>query len=473
MGSCPVIRCPSVWLGGCCLSGKDHLLRVTVQNVPKDAASLKVTFPGKKVQGFFTLNGFTAGTDGVALDDASGDDDSDIAITNLGISAFTESLVINVPIPMGVASSQEYLYVRVGAYDSKGNKINSIDTPMKLVSSVPTAWAPGRKASRKVTAKLPYFSTNRKNYQKIVFAPGNLQATTTVLPTSAAPMGEASNWRFAAHQWEAYGDCTSNNLTELGDVDLFAWVGKTSTYDSFTDANKYGLFLVDIAFGDWTKNKICGYGSAELILNDWSAIFNGSLYPENTWRLLNNDREGGESAAEVDVLLTRRSTTSTYVAAKATILQENGTDTLARGLIVFPDTYTHPYGVKELFNYTTSNNKAGHFANNVITLAEWDILENVGGCAFLPVTCIRDRVKIDGTYVRSTGIYKEGAYWNNYSVSGSNVATTIICDAWYSDHSRDGADVTNQPKGPRTNINPTKSVDRSRGCAVRLVRNVN
>lgn len=443
------------------------LIRITVENVPKDAKSLKVSFPGKKVQGFFTLSSFTPGSDGVVLDDALGDDDSDILITDLGISAFTNSLVINVPVPVGVASSQEYLYVRVGAYDAKGNKINSIDTPLKVVSSVPTAWAPGRKASRKVTSTLPYFLTNRKNNQKVVFAPGNLQATITVKPksSSGSTVGAANNWRFAAHQWEAYGDCDGNKLANVGDnIDLFAWVGASATYDYQANENypnnKYGVL-----FPDTDQSANCG-NKTETVKWDYGEIFNGSSYPNGTWRMP-KDSIAKETACEMDVVLTRRSTTSSYVAAKATILQENGTDTLARGLIVFPDTYTHPYGVKALVNYKTTNNKAGHWADNILTFAEWEILENVGGCAFLPVTSLRDRFKHDDGkyYVNTSKYFGEAAYWSDFSINGTNVAATIICDKNYCPYSKDGDN--------KTNINPKKSVNRSRGCAIRLVRDVN
>ena len=471
------------------------LLRINVKYVPKDAAFIKVSFPGKKVQGEFELQNFEAGTDGVLVAAHSENGDETITITDLGISAFTDNLTINIPVPIGKVSDSDYPYVRVAAYDSFGvysNKINSIDVPIKTVSSAPVVWNPTRLTSRLVEAKLPYFLSQNVSKRKIVFAPGNLQATTTLLPvkrdgTEEQALGEATNWRFAAHQWEAYGDCLSNNLKELGNVDLFAWVGTSATYTGYTDANKYGILPADVS----KKTSLCGNVSASEKINsnnDWCNLFNGVTYPANTWRLPDDNGKNStadeypdrETTVEFARLLNQRSTTNGYVAAKATIIRENGTaipDTLARGLIVFPDNFAPLYGFKTLVNYTRQDSSSGqaakHFSNNILTEEEWNRLENEGGCAFLPVTCIRDRSKVNGSYVASTGIYKEGAYWSGFTVSGSNVSTAIIADAEYCAHSRDGADVTDNPKGPKTNINPAKSVDRSRGCGVRFVRDVN
>lgn len=486
------------------------LVRITVKNIPKDTHTIRISFPGKKVCGEFTINNLAVGTDGLLLSDSEAEGDDTIIVTDLYVSAFNSSgLELNVPVPVGVAGDQEYLYVRAAAYDYFQNettsevfehKINSIDTPLKVVESVPTAWAPGRLAAKKVTANLPYFtSCNKSPYRRVVFAPGNLQVTTTRIPTNRAASGSKiyqaygevnpQSWRFAAHQWEAYRNTTSNNLKAVGDVDLFAWVGTSASYADYTETTKYGIVYVDVS----QKTSLLGNISASEVIkpeSDWSNIFNGVTYAAGTWRL--PDKAGntalGDSSPEWTRLLNQRPNASGsgkgIVAAKATIIKGNGTDvpdTLSRGLIVFPDVYTHPYGVKTLINYAREDATAGQsakkYSNNIITEEEWDLLEKVGGCVFLPVTHIRDRVKVNGTYKESTDIYKDAAYWSNYTVSGSNVATVIISDAEYSAHSRDGGDAavdpSNNPKAAKTNINPAKSVDRSRGCAVRLVRDVN
>ena len=427
------------------------LVRISVKNVPKDAACLKVCFPGKRVQGYFSLENFVAGTDGVIVEPSSDEGDDTITITDLGISSFTD-LVVNVPVPTGVASSQEYLYVRVGAYDSTDHKINSIDTPLKVSSSIPTAWAPGRLASKKVTAKLPYFTCNTSTKKKVVLAPGNLQATIVTKPTSTTnPVGAGDNWRFAEHQYDALGDCSGNKFGNVGEtIDLFAWIGTSATY-SFADNEKYGLLWPGAAA------TYRGDQKSEAIKFSWADLFNGVSYPVNTWRLPKYD--GGEWAR----IANTRISGDNYVSAKATI--KDGEDIIARGLIIFPDEYTHPYGVKDIVSHTRDAAPASKYSDNIISLVEWDILEKVGGCAFLPVTSTRERVSEGGKYIIYTNIkYGDGVYWTDTgsSSAGGSANALIIsdydyCTASYSSASR----IEN------------KSVNRYNGCAVRLIRDVN
>ena len=465
------------------------LLRITVKYIPKDAYTLKVTFPGKKVHGVFTLNDFVVGTDGLPVAASSGVADETITITNLGISAFTSSLIINIPVPIGKVTNDDYRYVRVGAYDSTDHMINSIDTPIKVdgTTSAPLVWNPTRLTSRMVTANLPYFTTNSKTSKKVVFASGNLVATTTTLPASStSPIGAANNWRFAEHQYDALGDCDANRFAATGDIDLFAWIGEGASQDY--EYNQYGILHP----GASPIQTFAGYLNPDNLKCNFGDIFNGDTYPANTWRLLNNNLEGGETSSESARLLTR-TTTSGYVVTKATILQENGTDTLIRGAIIFPDTYTHPYGFKEI-KYTARcdrtitqeypsgsghyGSKNCHWKNNVITLAEWDILEKQG-CVFLPMTSVRAWIKESGVYKIDTDDYfGECGYWTGYgtttyvantnpkepTATNNNAGAIIVSDEYY---------CTKTLGDGKTGITPGKSSDRRRGHAVRLIRDVN
>lgn len=435
------------------------LLRIKVQYIPKDAQTLKVTFPGQKVQGLFALFDFAAG-DGIPAED--GDEDT-ITITDLGISEFTDALIINIPVPCGVDAK----YVRVGAYDSTDHKINSIDVPIKEVESVPTAWKPARKAARKVIASLPYFTSNTKNNKKVVFAPGNLQATLTKKAT-ASQIGEANNWRFAEHQYDALGDCAGNRLETAGEsVDLFAWVGSSSTQE-YTDAQKYGL-LYPTSSSATTWNAWHGNSNSDVLKFNWASLFNGDSYPANTWRLPGG-KVDGETLAEGWRLFQTRN--SSYVSAKAIILNVDGAGKDVPGLILFPDTYVHPYGVKDLVNYNQDGdaNKNSHYSDNQISLEEWNLLENVGGCVFLPVTSARYRFKdTDNKYYSNTAKHGgEAAYWNDLSASNATqAAALVVSDTGYLP---DSGFITFDGK---TNTAPNKSVTRCNGLAVRLIRDVN
>ena len=451
------------------------LLRITVRYIPKDAHTLRISFPGKKVCGEFTLADFVAGAKGVVLEDSAAEGDDTIIITDLGINSFTDSLVINVPVPMGVASSQEYRYVRVAAYDhfEKGgdvfdHKINSIDSPVKLTDpadagSQPLNWAPGRKARRTVTAKLPYFTCNNKNNTKVVLAPGNLLADIKTKPTSSA-VGEAENWRFAKHQYDALGDYSGNKFEAVGDsLDLFAWTGLSAAVT--LSLNQYGM-LYPSRKDDWN-----GTTAVEKLKYSWADLFNGVTYPVDTWRVPNGDKTDEETQTEMWRLTYERTGTNGYLSAKVTILDKNGTDVLARGLLLFPDNFELPYSVGEITNHAGSSGvKTAHYSDNELSFEKWDLLERVGGCAFLPVTSVRDNIKesSDNKYHLNTyRFFGDAAYWNDYSISKNNSAALIVSDIDYCQYSC--IDSSN----PTTNLNPGKSVGRQKGCAVRLIRNVN
>ena len=71
------------------------------------------------------------------------------------------------------------------------------------------------------------------------------------------------------------------------------------------------------------------------------------------------------------------------------------------GVILFPDTYTHPDGVTAPTNVNTDN---ASFDSNTYTFADWTKMESAG-CVFLPGAGYRD-----GESVISAGIF--GAYWS-------------------------------------------------------------
>lgn len=447
------------------------LVRITVNNIAKDAHTLKVTFPGKKVQGEFALSDFEIGTSGVVTTDSEESGDDTITITDLGISSFISGLIINVPVPVGVAESQEYLYVRVGAYDSYGNKIHSIDTPIKTVSSAPTAWAPGRKAARKVTANLPVFTIENNvgvpANKKVVFAPGNLQAVLAAKPSSNKP-GYASSWQFAEHQYTAIGDFTPegrsysiNSLQspQVGDViDLFGWIGESASFyaegDYADDKYKFGIIYPS---GDQLTN-ITGNATGDNILLDWGhneiSDGKGGTYPADSWRTLNSNEWSR-------VITNRKTTASGYpiIDSFAKAQLTSGDNVVARGLILLPDEYTHPAGVPALTNvYTQGNTSTPKTVNcdvNSYSIEQWEKLEGAG-CVFLPLTNVRTKAS-DAV----TSGPADGAYWCSVSQT-SNADGSVFVFKGLSSGSVLGK-----------NFQVGASCQRKNGVAVRLVREVN
>ena len=470
--------------GGLVFKSICALLRITVQNVPKDAASFKVTFPGKKVCGEFTLLDFTAGTDGVQVvaSSANGEDDT-ITITDLpSTGEFNASgLVINLPVPIGHVLTTDYPYVRVAAYDlfddgthTYSHKINSIDAAIVKVNSEPKVWSPNRLTCRKCTAALPYFTSNNKIQKKIVFAPGNLRATITKKPLYNDPIGAANNWRFAAHQYDALGDYVGNRVMNVGDsLDLFAWVGTSASWDGYTDEanNKYGVVWANY---NVTTGTYVGNLTTDRMKYQFGELFNGKTYPADTWRLPNGSSKSDSSGADYDDksmewtrLLNQRTTTSGYVAAKAAIITSDTDTTLIRGMIIFPDTYSHPYGFKTLNNCGRNDNSSvqasWHWKDNIITKSEWDILENVGGCVFLPITSCRAWVS---SASNTSSYFGEWGYWaDECNAQTGNAALACIGDNQYCQ--------TYHGDSPLGRINPGKSVRRTFGGGIRLIRDVN
>lgn len=429
------------------------LLRITVEAVPKSTSYITFDFHNNKVQGDFSIADVVVGTSTLETSETDPEYDDDIiTVINDGVfSTFQDAITVNIPVPTG-----SYTFVTVTSYDATDHAINAITKSIKEVESVPATWTAARKSAHKVKASLPYFTSNLKTYKKVVFAPGNLQATITSRPTADGDdtaVGSAENWRFAEHQYDALGDCEGNRLAKNGaDIDLFSWIGQSATYD-YADDQKYGVL--------WPNNGAdllhVGTTHPEKIKYSWGDIFNGISYPADTWRLPNADKEGGEGSPEWTRLVSARN--CSYVATKATLI--NGEDTVARGLIIFPDNYKHPYGVKELTNCGREKASSIHYAENVISLDEWNTLEKMGGCAFLPVTS--NRIRSGGANVNIN--LGDAAYWGCYSTGTNFGCVMVACDAKVCNKSLEGND--------KTSINPQKSSQRKNGCAVRLIRDVN
>lgn len=435
------------------------LLRITVNNISKDAHTLKITFPGKKVQGVFTLKSVVPGTTATVTEDTAGEDDT-ITITDLGISSFTSGLVLSLPVPTG-----EYGDVVVGAYDSDGHRIHYIYKPIKSSAN----WAPTRTTARKVTVNLPVFTVS--NDKKVVFAPGNLQAVIGASFSNDIP-NYATSWNFASHQYEAIGATKTTKSgsysinsfrasNTIGDVcDLFAWYGDAATGfgkgSSYTDDKyKYGIIRpsgnIGIYTGGTYNTDTNKWSGGDHLLSDWGHNTIGD-YPVDTWRVLNESEWNS-------AVLTREG--ATYL--RATI---SDASPVAYGLIITPDQYTHPSGVNAFAN---PNSATGASSDNTYTLSDWEKLE-AAGCVFLPITNTRKKKNS----VLDTGYPADGWYWTSAKGSSGKKATALV----FYDLALGVTNINNDSSSgtstqPSDNNITNVVVDRYNGCAVRLVRDVN
>ena len=225
--------------------------------------------------------------------------------------------------------------------------------------------------------------------KKVYFSKGNLQATYD---------GSNWTWAFAANQWDYIGNAAGNTMvtatspfiSENATVDLFGWVGASSTW---TGVNKYGITSSS------ATNNTNGYGNvaSESLKSDWGALIGLG------WRTL--------SMAEWTYLLATRTVNGGKGADKSYSL--NKTVNGKKGMVIYPDNYTGAV-------YSGSN---------------WASFE-AAGCVFLPAAGWREGTTIQnindrGFYWSSTpanttdaksmffagGLDLSGTYWRNFGFS--------------------------------------------------------
>lgn len=405
------------------------LLRITVQNVPYMAKRLEFDFNGKKVQGEFTLTGVEPGTTGIETCATSENDDI-ITVTMADNHTWHDAMVINLPVPAGVATTGEYTDITISAYDatSGGNKIFDMTRSVKTSAN----WVPGRKASRKITAALPVYSFSVGS-RRVIFAPGNLQATTSNL-------GVTWTWHFAANQWDFMGNKTGSSNIKIngngtvsanGTVDLFAWVGASNTSWS-GELGTTGNAAMHGITNTTTMGNETDYGNttAESLKSEWGETINDG----NVWRTLNKD--------EWTHLLSSRNGGTANGTSKARHTYATITDLSVDGFILFPDGVT--IGADEVTSWGNINGDSGS-TKTQCTSAQWTALE-LKGCVFLPATGHR-------RYFSSKWeLVSDNYYWSSSYRGGTNEQAVA--------------------KGLNS-ITGESGVKRQRGCAVRLVHNVN
>lgn len=114
------------------------------------------------------------------------------------------------------------------------------------------------------------------------------------------------------------------------------------------------------------------------------------------------------------------------------------------GILIFPDDYTAPAGISMSFTAINDNTSTTiPYTSNMISDADWLLLESVG-CVFLPYAGERE-----GT---SAANYSDGVYWSSTTSSETTASTVFFQSASFG---------WNNP------------VDKHRGVAVRLVRDLN
>ena len=270
----------------------------------------------------------------------------------------------------------------------------------------------------KFTALSGKFSVS--DTKKVYFSPGNLQY-----------QASTNTWRFAEHQWDYVGNAAGNTTT--GDdratqsawIDLFAW--GTSGYDDPSSDH-------DVYYHPWDNKESQYYGpgsvsgfntsgdnlTGELTKYDWG-VFNAiGASPAGTWRT--------PTVAEWQWLLAPKTADPDPGTNCRTSSTVNGVENARyakasvngiNGLIIFPDSYTHPGGVTLPSGINT---KDATYTVNTYTAADWSAIQ-AAGAVFLPAAGYR--YWYSGSDYRIDGNNTYGGYWTRTCGSNSGNAQAI------------------------------------------------
>lgn len=352
------------------------MLRLTVFNIPPSTKRLEFDFDGQKVSGSFSIaSPVTPGTSVIATT-ADGANDV-IAIVKgdgetLNNNKWLDKLVLNIPLPAGT-----YTNITATAYDAvdAGNAV--------LSKAISFAYTATNKYATKDTVVFPVFSVGAD--KRVVFAPGNLQATYDAT-------AKTWDWHFAANQYDRIGNGGGNKIISTlkkEDSDPYAVLSADGTVDLFsrsTSETYYGIARSTTssyftgAFKDWGELSIRKNATPPYTYypaNYWYTL------PEAEWQYVVGEGTYRENGGAI----TWSVGSSTYSALNA--LCTKATVNGVCGFILFPDHYNGgmPSGVTWDIDFISSGNM-GHSGTDgwgaTVTAAGWAALEDEG-CVFLPV----------------------------------------------------------------------------------------
>ena len=269
------------------------------------------------------------------------------------------------------------------------------------------AWAMGELTGR--------FSVSES--KEVCFSKGNLQAVIESGPTDGYNY-TASKWKFAEHQWDYVGNNSGNSTFAAGTtVDLFGWVGESASYDT------YGLCTLD-----HSQDEYFGNVANESLKSDWGKKMGEGWHTptHEEWDYLFNTRPASTVGG-----------TENGRYAMATVNSVSG-------VILFPDSYTHPDGVTAP---ASVNNPSASFNSNNYAGDNWDKME-AAGAVFLPFAGFRDN------YYNTPFRVSESYYWSSSAYDSFSVSDAVYI-------------LTFSPNF----LSVDSYVSRSIGCSVRLVKN--
>ena len=242
---------------------------------------------------------------------------------------------------------------------------------------------------------------------KVYFSNGNLQ----YIGSSSTP------WKFADHQWEVIG-LSQGNTSQTTTRDLFGWgtsgwSGSGATYYHPWDTDNGNGSL----YGPPGQYDLTGtYANA-----DWGVynpISNGGGQA-GQWRTLTKDEWvwvlGPNSNPNPGTNCRTSSTVNGTANARFAKAKVNN----LQGVILFPDSYTHPSGVAQPVGINETGN-TGWDGNNYST-TDFGLMQD-NGAVFLPAAGNRN-----GTSVHN--LYGIGFYWSASCFGSHNAYSVVFYDS--------------------------------------------
>ena len=340
--------------------------------------------------------------------------------------------------------------------------------------------------------------------RQVVFAPANLQYN--INPNASQSSTTTPMWRFAENQWDCIGEnanCQNawdrfyyeNGLTPENDVtngnryiDLFGWgtsgcTGSVQPWFMIRDsdpsngqgiAGPGGAANLGIGYSMGAPSNYTWYCPGHNDINgtdfDWGVfndIYNprtGQIDQHGTWRTLTGSYWNDSNPEQGEwyyVMHVRSASTVNGVAnARYCKAEVNGVN----GVILFPDSYTHPAGVAQPNNI----NQPDVYCNgNTYTAADWAAME-AAYAVFLPCGGTRhgwgfkENVWISNPYYTGQLLIQSQDNYGGYYWSSSYRANMQAADLRF----------LNAISGDQTNVQGGNNYNRELGCCVRLARTV-
>lgn len=337
-----------------------------------------------------------------------------------------------------VIPANSYNGIKVVVNDLQGNKLGEKETSNNLPMAAETIYKmdPFTVNAEDPTPGVEGQFTINSTGGKVVFAPGNLY----YLPN------ETTKWQFAPRH---YGRMPYEaQLTNNSNVkrDLFGW--GTSGFDNTANDPLAHHFQPWDIKGDWnwspeTNYNVHGFGPSANVTSDiagtnydwgqYNAIYNpltNQVDQAGTWRVLTGRPDG-----EWGYVLGKRTTQTNLGVqnaryAKATLKGVGDNNSDVKGVIIFPDVYSHPQDVAVPQGI---NSISASFSTNEYTSADWDKMD-LQGAVFLPGGGRQD--PNNGTFTYTTNVW----YWTSSRYTDSEPGTAAVMVYF----KEDGGDIYNQ-----------------------------